>query len=100
MDKVFCPNCGSSCIAVERRPDGDHLCAKCGHKWKQPSNEIQDLRHALKCESKKREFLEELRNVLERCVRDYAKNYKDYPIASHAAIALEEIEVIKKRYYP
>lgn len=30
MSKPKCPNCDSSTLSVERRPDGDARCATCG----------------------------------------------------------------------
>ena len=34
MSNLTCPECGSSNISTERRPDGFHHCIDCRHHWK------------------------------------------------------------------
>lgn len=31
--KLACPRCNGKNIATERRPNGDHICGSCRHKW-------------------------------------------------------------------
>lgn len=37
MKELTCPQCGSTQIATERRPDGYHKCVDCHWSWKNES---------------------------------------------------------------
>lgn len=45
MGKPVCPRCGSPNVATERRPNGNHLCTACRHKWpnRKPENVIRPM---------------------------------------------------------
>jgi uncharacterized Zn finger protein (UPF0148 family) len=63
MSNYKCPKCGGLQIAVERRPDGDAICADCRHRG--PATEFYSVELAQKLvdNKRKREKTERMRNA-------------------------------------